>query len=61
MNAATTWLAERTASLLPQASDTVAGCNCSFFYWTWCDGHTRQSCSSCYPCRAASCINVGHC
>lgn len=59
MNAATTWLAERAASLLPQTSDTAAGCNCQFYYWSYCHNHTLLSCNSCPPCRGASCHGTG--
>jgi hypothetical protein len=61
MNAATTWLAERTASLLPQASDTAAGCNCSFRYWSYCHNHVHFDCHSCPPCNNGFCSATGHC
>jgi hypothetical protein len=59
MNAATTWLAERTASLLPQTADTAAGCSCNFFYWSYCHNHELFDCTSCPPCNSGSCFGTG--
>ena len=61
MNPATTWLAERAASLLPQASNAAAGCNCSYFYWSSCSHGSRFHCNECYPCRGVDCSYAGRC
>ena len=59
MNSPTTWLAEKTASLLPQV--TAAACPCKqWYYYSFCEKKVRYSCFKCSGC-AATCTSVGKC
>jgi hypothetical protein len=51
MSTGTTWLAERTASLLPKTSNPASGCTCSaFYYGSECVGGYIWEYVECVPC-----------